>query len=173
MFASACAKNEWMRILCAIYSTCYCLPAFLYPYPLVRLFRLHGRNLPSKVTCELRTMRFKSAFTFEQRREKSALVVQLHPGHIPVICEPCDTVSSLAAPMLDKKKYLVHGSLTVGLLMNVIRRRMQLPRDKALFLLINKNTMAPVSHTLNEVYARHRDPDGFLYVSYAFENVFG
>lgn len=118
-------------------------------------------------------MRFKSAFTFEQRREKSAMVMQLHSGHIPVICEPCDTASSVALPQLDKKKYLVHESLTVGQFMNVVRRRMHLPRDKALFILINKTTMAPVSSVMRDVYARHRDSDGFLYVSYAFENVFG
>lgn len=154
-------KMKRTRILSPVYShTLLCLKRVAF----------YSRT---KLTIELPTMRFKSAFTYEQRREKSTMVMQLHPGHIPVICEPCDIVSSTIAPALDKKKYLVHETLTIGQLMNVIRRRMKLPREKALFLLINQNTMAPISRTLREVYARYRDSDGFLYISYAFENVFG
>jgi GABA(A) receptor-associated protein len=54
----------------------------------------------------------------------------------------------------------------------VIRKRMHLPAEKAIFLFLD-GTIPPSSALMTEIYSHHRDADGFLYISYSGENIFG
>lgn len=45
-------------------------------------------------------------------------------------------------------------------------------KNKALFIFVN-NILPPTGEILAEVYKHHKDTDGFLYITYACENVFG
>ena len=62
--------------------------------------------------------------------------------------------------------------LTVGQFVYVIRKRINLPSDKALFIFVN-NSLPPTAALLSAVYEQHRDEDGFLYMMYSGENTFG
>jgi GABA(A) receptor-associated protein len=73
---------------------------------------------------------------------------------------------------IDKKKYLVPSDLTCGQFVYVIRKRLKLPSEKALFLFVN-GSIPPTSAMINSIYEQHQDKDGFLYMSYSEENVFG
>ncbi|RYE84269.1 MAG: hypothetical protein EOO65_02565 [Methanosarcinales archaeon] len=75
-------------------------------------------------------------------------------------------------PMVDKQKFLVPGDLTVGQFVYVIRKRLALPPEKALFVFVG-NTLPTTGSLLREVYAQFADEDGFLYVVYASESTFG
>ena len=56
--------------------------------------------------------------------------------------------------------------------MYVIRKRLKLPAEKAIFLFVN-GSIPPTAAMLNTIYEQHKDKDGFLYISYSDENVFG
>lgn len=73
---------------------------------------------------------------------------------------------------IDKKKYLVPSDLTCGQFVYVIRKRLKLPAEKAIFLFVGR-VIPPTAAMLNTIYEQHKDPDGFLYISYSDENVFG
>jgi GABA(A) receptor-associated protein len=73
---------------------------------------------------------------------------------------------------IDKIKYLVPKDLTVGQFLYVIRKRMRLSSEKALFVFVN-NTMPPTTQMVGDIYNRHKDSDGFLYLYYSYENTFG
>jgi GABA(A) receptor-associated protein len=60
----------------------------------------------------------------------------------------------------------------MGQFLYVIRKRLRLLPEKALFLFVN-GTIPPTTSLINEVYNRHKDDDGYLYISYAQENTFG
>ncbi len=92
-----------------------------------------------------------------------------YPNHICVYVQKSTRAADL--PPLDKQKYLVPKDLTVGSFMFMIRKRMTLPPEKALFLFIG-NTLPTSSATLAEMYAQHGS-GGYLTVSYAGENTFG
>ena len=62
--------------------------------------------------------------------------------------------------------------LTTGQFVFIIRRRLQLPAEKAIFLFIGP-VIPPSNATVNEVYQQYKDKDGFLYIQYSEENVFG
>ena len=118
---------------------------------------------------------FKKDYTLDCRKAESSRVLNKYPDKLPVICEKHESGASshsFAVGVLDKKKYLVPCNLTLGQFIYVIRKRLQLSADTAIFLFVGK--MIPHTASLmSDLYHRHKDTDGFLYMNYAFENVFG
>jgi GABA(A) receptor-associated protein len=116
-------------------------------------------------------MSYKSSFPFEKRLEESTRIKNKHADRIPVVCEISKRQHD-DLPKIDKSKFLVPTNLSVGHLLIVIRNRMKLSADKAIFLFVG-DTIPPSTETIGAIYERFKDPDGFLYVSYSSENVFG
>tara|TARA_B110000305_G_scaffold240888_1_gene312916 strand:+ start:3560 stop:3904 length:345 start_codon:yes stop_codon:yes gene_type:complete len=114
-------------------------------------------------------MRFKNKYPIEERKNEANRVLTKYPDRIPVICEK---MSSSKMEDIDKNKYLIPIDLTLGQFLYVIRKRLKLPAEKAVFLFIN-NLMKPSSLQMNILYHENRDKDGFLYIKYCEENVFG
>ncbi len=117
-------------------------------------------------------MKFKSQHTFESRFQESSKIITKYPDRIPIICEKLNEKKNNDIPTLDKTKYLVPVDLTVSQFLFVIRNRMKLPAEKGIFLFIG-NTIPPSSSMIINLYSQFKDPDGFLYVTYSGENVFG
>jgi len=76
-------------------------------------------------------------------------------------------------PDIDKKKFLVPADLTIGQFMYVIRKRIKLAPEQAIFLFVAAGTLPPSVSTLQAVYDQHGNEDGFLYMTYSGENFFG
>jgi GABA(A) receptor-associated protein len=94
-----------------------------------------------------------------------------YPERIPIICEKTNSPSN-SVPDLDKSKYLVPCDLTLGQFMFVIRNRMKLPSENALFLFV-KGSIPSSNTIISELYDSKKDEDGFLYINYSGENTFG
>ena len=73
---------------------------------------------------------------------------------------------------IDKKKYLVPQDLTVGQFVYIIRKRIKLSPEKAIYLFIN-NILPPTAALMSSIYEDQKDEDGFLYITYSGENTFG
>jgi GABA(A) receptor-associated protein len=115
---------------------------------------------------------FKETTTALYTREEAIRVRTKYPDRIPVIVNR-STNASTDVPHIDKHKFLVPGDLTMGQLQYVIRKRLTLTPDKALFLFIN-NAVTPTSSLVSTIYEEYQDKDTmFLYVTYAMENTFG
>ena len=69
-------------------------------------------------------------------------------------------------------RYLVPSDLTVGQFVYVIRKRIKLEPEKAIFIFVN-NTLPSTAALMSQIYKDHKDEDGFLYVTYSGENTFG
>lgn len=111
---------------------------------------------------------FKKTNSFEKRKAESDKIMSKYPDRIPVIVERGnDQIEDI-----DKHKFLVPSDLTIGQFMMVIRKRMQLAPDQAIFLFIN-NTLPIAASLMSQVYREHKDIDGFLYVTYSGESTFG
>lgn len=117
-------------------------------------------------------MKFKNQFPFEKRFEESKRIIKKFPDRIPIICEKASSVKNIDIPELDKSKYLVPIDLTVGQFLYVIRNRMKLSAEKAIFLFIS-HSIPPSSALISNIYHQCKDSDGFLYITYSGENVFG
>ncbi|KAD4386028.1 hypothetical protein E3N88_26197 [Mikania micrantha] len=75
-------------------------------------------------------------------------------------------------PDIDKKKYLVPADLTVGQFVYVVRKRIKLSAEKAIFIFV-KNILPPTAAMMSAIYEENKDEDGFLYMTYSGENTFG
>ncbi len=53
------------------------------------------------------------------------------------------------------------------------RSKIALEASQALYLLISGKNMSCLSASMGEVYSQFRDPDGFLYITYASQDLFG
>lgn len=112
----------------------------------------------------------------EHRYGESTRVKNKYPDRIPVICEKYKSFynSNDHIPDLDKIKYLIPGDLNLGQFMYVIRKRIQLSPTIAIYLYIgDSNILYPTSTSMQKLYDAHKDPDGFLYITYTGENTYG
>lgn len=116
-----------------------------------------------------RTMGFKQIMKFESRCQESSKIRSKYPDRIPVVVEKAPRS---AIQDIDKRKFLVPSDLTVAQFMYIIRKRIQLPPEKAMFLFVNK-VLPATSATMGAIYEEHKDEDGFLYIAYSGENTFG
>lgn len=73
----------------------------------------------------------------------------------------------------SQKKFLVPNDLTIGQFQYVIRKRIKLAPEQAIFLFVGKGTLAPSNAPLQQMYDKHKDEDDFLYMTYSSENTFG
>lgn len=116
-------------------------------------------------------MKFKQKKTFIDRCNESTTILTKYPHRIPVIVERAMN-SSNDCPNIDKNKYLVPKELTIGQFIFIIRQRMKLPSEKAIFLFVNE-TIPSISSVFSTIYKDNKDEDSFLYITYSFENTFG
>jgi GABA(A) receptor-associated protein len=107
-------------------------------------------------------MGFKQDHELDKRTSESDRILSTYPDRIPIIVEKAAGRSSKALPDIDKKKFLCPGDITVGQFQFVIRKRLKLEAEQALFLTV-KDAIPPSSALLSQVYQDFKDEDGFLY----------
>lgn len=112
---------------------------------------------------------YKSSNPKDKRLNESKRILQKYPERIPVIV--CRS-SGCKLPEIDKHKFLVPQDLSLGQFVYVIRKRIKLESNEALFVLVN-NTLMPSSKPMSEIYEDCKSDDNFLYIEYSSENTFG
>jgi len=124
--------------------------------------------------------KFKDEHPFEKRKAEAERIRQKYTDRIPVYSPPlssriaanswraqviCEKVEKSDIPTIDKKKYLVPSDLTVGQFCYVIRKRIKLSPEKAIFIFVNE-VLPPTAALMSSIYEEHKDEDGFLYITY-------
>ncbi|KAK6934466.1 Autophagy protein Atg8 ubiquitin-like, partial [Dillenia turbinata] len=128
-----------------------------------------------------------------RRQTEAARIREKYPNRIPVIVEKAERTD---IPDIDKKKlssflischlvcwsnqagdcwqniYLVPADLTVGQFVYVVRKRIKLSAEKAIFIFV-KNILPTTAAMMSAIYEDNKDEDGFLYMTYSGENTFG
>ena len=116
---------------------------------------------------------FKKKHTLEVRKKESKRIMAQYANRIPIIVERADK-SDLV--LIDKNKYLTPDKLTAGEFMYVIRKRITLKPEQALFMFAvtaHGNYLLTPQMLLAQTYKENKDEDGFLYITYSSENSFG
>ena len=115
--------------------------------------------------------KFKKEYPeFLKRKEESAKLRAQCPDKIPIICEK-DPKSKIQE--IDKTKYLVPMDLTVAQFSLMIRKRVEIAKEGAFFLLVGGKHSITGDTLISEIYERYKDEDGFLYIAYASELTWG
>ncbi|XP_005998096.1 microtubule-associated proteins 1A/1B light chain 3A [Latimeria chalumnae] len=114
---------------------------------------------------------FKQRKSLATRMAEVARIRAQFPTKIPVIVERYQGERYL--PLLDKVKFLVPQDITMVRFLAVLRNRLSLSATQALYLLVNRRTLTSMTLTMTEVYQENMDEDGFLYMTYASQEMFG
>ena len=93
-----------------------------------------------------------------------------YPNRVPVIL-----VSSSNIPQLKRSRYLVPNDITTGQFLFLLRQRLNLSHETAMFMYVGKtNVMPPSSMLMGACYLENKDQhDGFMYGTLTGENCFG
>jgi GABA(A) receptor-associated protein len=102
--------------------------------------------------------------------ENASYLFDKYPDRIPVIItkkvrDPLDD--------LDKNKYLIPKDMIFWQFLCILRKRMQMPASKALFVLSNHGRLISNSSLVSVIYESEKSSDGYLRLVYASENAFG
>ena len=111
---------------------------------------------------------YKKENSFEERKSESNRIRIKYPNRIPIIVE----VFSKNDIKLDKSKYLVPFDFVIAQLLCIIKKRIYMTSEAALFIFIN-NLVPPATTTIGTLYKEHKDKDGFMYLVISLENTFG
>ena len=113
---------------------------------------------------------FKTKYEFDVRKTESSKIQLKYPNRFPVIIHKS---KKCKLDNIEKTKFLIPGDLTMGQVIYIIRKRIKLDDNETVFLFVNDNVLPPTSSTISSIYEQNKDDDGFLYISYCNENVFG
>jgi GABA(A) receptor-associated protein len=94
-----------------------------------------------------------------------------YPERVPVIMIRSPKIDP-SFPPLERAKYLVPRSLTLGMFSYVVRKHMTLPPEKALFLFV-ENFLVPSTALMGDLHARFKSADEGLRIVYMSEATFG
>lgn len=117
-------------------------------------------------------MSFKDTHSFEERTAEAVRILMKYPERIPIIVQKHKVSDASDLPQLEKSKFLVPENITYGQFLYIIRTRIKLPPEQALFLFIN-NKLPSASADMRVIYEENKDEDNFLYCYYSSESTFG
>jgi len=105
-----------------------------------------------------------------------------YPDRVPVICEKAPR-SNL--PSIEKKKFLVPGTMLVGEFKYIIHKHINqchqqqggggatIAADQTIYLFTDSGMTPKTGSMMQEVYHQHKADDQFLYIQYSAENTLG
>ena len=98
------------------------------------------------------------------------IILRRYPDRIPVFVYSHPNLEHLK---LDKEKFLVNKDITISDFIYIIRKRIKLKPEEALFLSFNDNILNS-NMLLLDVYEKYKNKeDKMLYCMYSLENTFG
>lgn len=107
----------------------------------------------------------------DARKNECDKVLKQNPQKIPIIFEKDPRSKCKAFP---KTRYLVSKDLSVNHFQLLLREKLELTSSKAFFLLVQGKFSILGDEKLEEIYLKYKDPeDGFLYIMYSTEQVWG
>ena len=117
---------------------------------------------------------FKTKHTLQARIKEFDKIKKKYPDRIPVIVEKCKGTS---IPDMSRHKFLIPTDLTVGQFLFIIRKRVKLQSNQAIFLFLETKDggyIIPSSGSMmSQLYKEHVAECGFIYFIYSGESTFG
>lgn len=112
---------------------------------------------------------YKKKKSFDARRDEAELLLRTFPDKIPVIFQPSPNVK---LKPLEKDKFLFPNDFNIINVLFILRKKLSISSAEALFMYVG-NEIPPSNELLLSLYPFYKDDDGFLYIIYSTENVFG
>ena len=112
---------------------------------------------------------FKKQYPFDKRVVVANNILTKYPMRLPVILDKAPNTLHTCT----KVKFLVPNDISVGALIQYFKKYMPtLDARDSIFLFVG-DVIPPTSSSILTIYNKYKDDDGFLYITYSGENVFG
>ena len=108
--------------------------------------------------------------SLDQRKTECSTVLDRYPDRVCVYIEKQQRCKNIKD--LEKHKYLVPKTITAAQFIIVIRSKLEIPKDKAIFFYVH-NTIMSGTALMSDFNTKYKSDDGFLYVTYIGENCYG
>ena len=119
-------------------------------------------------------IKYVNTISFEDRKKRSNSLLLKYKDKFPVILEKSSRDKYL--PNIDKSKLLVSQEMTVATVLQLLKKNLQINENTAIYIMIadkDKQVMLSGSQSISYLYDNYKNEDGFLYLEYCTENVFG
>ena len=114
---------------------------------------------------------FKMKNSPEKRIEQFEKIKKEYQNKVPIIIERSQNCS---INKFIKTKYILSDDITMSEFIKIIREKLELEPERALFFLANGKYTVSGSEDLAQVYDKYKDSeDSFLYLTYSEEIVYG
>lgn len=116
-------------------------------------------------------MTFETQFSLESRKTCADALLKQRKGFIPVIIQPYPRCTV----KMSKTKFLVSQDHTFSSLIYNIRSEYMknLRNPETIYFFVNGTILVQPFVLLGQLYEKHKNEDGFLYIYYNIENSFG
>ena len=124
---------------------------------------------------------YKNNHTIEERKSETLKIKDKYSDKIPVIVtkDPSSQLNNIS-----KEKYLVPFDMTIGQFMSIVRQKTSIGIEQAINIFLidynNNSILAPTSASFESLYVQYvekeinnKNYDGYIYLIYTGENVFG
>ena len=112
--------------------------------------------------------------SFNERVKEYKKAIKRYHDRVPCIVEVSE--ANKKDFTLDKHKYLVPSNMTLSTFIYILRRRISVFKDQALYVFIvnEDNTVLPqISKTMGEIQNQYKSDCGFVYCLVSLESTFG
>jgi hypothetical protein len=117
-------------------------------------------------------VKYIDCLSFNERKNKCNSLLAKYPDKIPVILEKSKIDKYL--PKIDKSKLLVSQDMTISNIIKLLKSNLKINENTSIYIIVaKKNVMVSGSQSIFSIYNEHKNDDGFLYLEYCTENVFG
>ncbi|KAI8353323.1 GABA(A) receptor-associated protein, partial [Blakeslea trispora] len=96
----------------------------------------------------------------EQRKAEATRIKCKFVDRVPVVCEGRDK----KALFLKKKRYLVPKDFTLGQFVHLLRQRINIGHECALFCFLEHQISPVMSESMDVLYQHYHDEDQYLYL---------
>ena len=126
------------------------------------------------------TIPFKKQFSLDQRISESQRIISKYPDRIPIIIECSKDLDDL----IKKRKFLVPKDISVSYLLYIVRRKIRIDSNKAVFM-FSENKLLCAQSMIGSLYDEYINKqisidggdcvkgDRFFYITLSYENTFG
>ncbi len=129
-------------------------------------------SINDQKSTNIQDIKYIESMSFEDRKKRSNTLLQKYTDKIPVILEKSKQDKVL--PKINKNKLLVAHDMTVATILQLLKKTIKTDEKTSIYIMVsNKNIMLSGTQSISEIYKSYKNDDGFLYLEYCTENVFG
>lgn len=112
--------------------------------------------------------RFQKEHSLEKRKATSNQIITKYEDRVPVIIEGNNNKL-----IIEKKKFLVPKSHTMSNFIHEVRKFINIESDQGLYLMLQNGIGPKITETIETIYYKYKNEDGFLYIVICEESIFG